>query len=51
MIFSCFVVCEQDLTNGLKTGEAQNEIKHAGTLFFETRYTEPAHLEAAIDRV
>ena len=38
-----------DLTEALKTGEAQNETKKAGTPFFETLYAEPARLEAFMD--
>lgn len=38
-----------DLTEGLKTGKAQNETKQAGTPFFETLYAEPARLEAFMD--
>ncbi|MEM9472604.1 MAG: methyltransferase [Pseudomonadota bacterium] len=38
-----------DLTEALRTGEAQNEIKHSGKGFFETLYAEPARLEAFMD--
>jgi len=33
----------------LKTGQAQNETKHAGTPFFETLYADPEGLEAFMD--
>jgi O-methyltransferase domain/Dimerisation domain len=35
-----------DLTEALKTGKAQSEIKHSGRPFFETMYADPAKLEA-----
>jgi len=38
-----------DLTDALKTGRAQSEMKGAGTPFFETLYADPARLEAFID--
>ncbi len=34
-----------DLTQALKTGEPQNEVKHTGTPVFEELYSEPARLE------
>jgi len=34
-----------DLTEALKTGKPQNEIKHTGRPFFEELYAEPARLE------
>jgi hypothetical protein len=34
-----------DLTEALKTGQAQNESKHSGRPFFETLYAEPKRLE------
>jgi hypothetical protein len=34
-----------DLTEGLKTGKPQNEVKHTGTPIFETLYKDPAGLE------
>jgi hypothetical protein len=34
-----------DLTEGLRTGKAQNEIKHTGRGMFEELYREPARLE------
>jgi predicted O-methyltransferase YrrM len=34
-----------DLTEGLRTGEPQNEVKHAGTAMFEELYSDPARLE------
>jgi hypothetical protein len=34
-----------DLTEALKTGKPQNEIKHTGKPFFEELYSEPARLE------
>ncbi|SMF65655.1 Ubiquinone/menaquinone biosynthesis C-methylase UbiE [Tistlia consotensis] len=34
-----------DLTEGLKTGLAQNEVKHTGTSIFETLYASPELLE------
>jgi hypothetical protein len=34
-----------DLTDGLRTGEPQNEVKHAGKQMFEELYSEPARLE------
>ena len=41
-----------DLTEALRTGEAQSEIKRSGGPFFETLYADPARLEgfmAAMD--
>jgi len=38
-----------DLTEGLKTGQPQNEIKHTGTAMFEELYCEPARLEQFMD--
>lgn len=35
-----------DITEGLHTGEPQNEMKHVGTSFFEAMYADPARLEA-----
>ena len=35
-----------DLTDGLRTGNPQNEARHAGTPFFETMVADPAQLEA-----
>ncbi|WP_421999826.1 methyltransferase [Reyranella sp.] len=35
-----------DLTEGLRTGQPQNEAKHAGTPFFESMLADPAQLEA-----
>jgi predicted O-methyltransferase YrrM len=34
-----------DLTEALRTGRPQNEIKHTGTTMFEELYSEPARLE------
>lgn len=34
-----------DLTEGLKTGQPQNEIKHTGTAMFEELYSDPVRLE------
>jgi hypothetical protein len=34
-----------DLTEGLKTGKAQNEIKHTGKPMFDELYSDPARLE------
>jgi hypothetical protein len=34
-----------DLTEALKTGEPQNEVKHSGTSVFEQLYSDPARLE------
>lgn len=34
-----------DLTEGLKTGKPQNEIKHTGRAMFEELYSDPARLE------
>ena len=34
-----------DLTEGLRTGEPQNEVKHAGHAMFEELYSEPERLE------
>ena len=33
-----------DLTEGLKTGQPQNEVKHTGTAMFEELYSDPARL-------
>ena len=41
-----------DLTEALRTGEAQSEVKHSGRPFFETLYADPGRLEtfmAAMD--
>ncbi|WP_428139132.1 methyltransferase [Bradyrhizobium sp.] len=38
-----------DLTDGLRTGEPQNETKYAGTPFFETMCADPVQLEAFMD--
>lgn len=38
-----------DLTEGLKTGKPQNEVKHTGTSIFETLYGDPAKLEAFLN--
>ncbi|MEE9263861.1 MAG: methyltransferase [Vicinamibacteria bacterium] len=35
-----------DLTEGLRTGKPQNEVKHTGTQIFETLYADPAQLES-----
>ncbi|RDH78089.1 methyltransferase [Mycolicibacterium moriokaense] len=35
-----------DLTEALKTGKAQSEVKHSGRPFFETMYADPRKLEA-----
>lgn len=35
-----------DLTEALKTGQAQSEVKHSGRAFFETLYADPRRLEA-----
>jgi hypothetical protein len=35
----------RDLTDGLKTGKPQNEIKHTGKPMFEELYSDPARLE------
>jgi hypothetical protein len=37
-----------DLTEALQTGQAQSEIKHTGTSFFETLYAQPKRLESFI---
>jgi len=34
-----------DLTEALKTGEPQNEVKHTGSAMFEELYSDPARLE------
>ena len=34
-----------DLTEALKTGQPQNEVKHTGTAMFEELYSDPARLE------
>ena len=34
-----------DLTDGLRTGKPQNEVKHAGTSMFEELYSDPDRLE------
>ena len=36
-----------DLTEGLRTGNPQNEAKHAGTPFFEAMFANPVQLEAS----
>ncbi len=33
------------LTDGLKTGEPQNEVRHGGDKFFDTLYSDPARLK------
>ncbi len=38
-----------DLSEGLRTGMAQNEIKHTGKSVFEALYSTPARLEAFMD--
>ncbi|MEW6128673.1 MAG: methyltransferase [Acidobacteriota bacterium] len=38
-----------DLTEALKTGQPQNEIKHTGAGVFETLYSDPHRLELFID--
>jgi predicted O-methyltransferase YrrM len=38
-----------DLTEGLKTGSPQNEIKHSGTAMFEELYSDEARLEQFMD--
>ncbi len=38
-----------DLTEGLKTGKPQNEVKHTGTSIFETLYADPAKLKAFLN--
>jgi hypothetical protein len=38
-----------DLTEALRTGQAQNETRHSGRPFFETLYEDPARLEAFMD--
>lgn len=38
-----------DLTEALHTGKPQNEMKHAGTPFFEAMYADPVRLEAFMD--
>ena len=38
-----------DLTEALKTGQAQNETKHSKRSFFETLHQDPARLEAFMD--
>jgi ubiquinone/menaquinone biosynthesis C-methylase UbiE len=35
-----------DLTEALRTGKAQSEVKHSGRPFFETLYADPRRLEA-----
>ena len=37
-----------DLTEALKTGKPQNEIKHSGRPFFETMYADPQRLETFV---
>ena len=34
-----------DLTEALKTGQPQNEVKHTGSGMFEELYSDPARLE------
>jgi hypothetical protein len=38
-----------DLTEALKTGEPQNELKHSGTSMFEELYSDPDRLEQFMD--
>lgn len=38
-----------DLTEGLKTGQPQNEVKQTGTSIFETLYADPAKLEGFLN--
>jgi hypothetical protein len=38
-----------DLTEALKTGEPQNEVKHSGKSMFEELYSDPARLEQFMD--
>ena len=38
-----------DLTEALRTGQPQNEIKHAGKSMFEELYSDPARLEQFMD--
>lgn len=38
-----------DLTEALKTGQAQSETKHSGRSFFETLYADPRRLEVFIE--
>src|ERR1044072_9074375 len=38
-----------DLTQALKTGQPQNEIKHTGASFFEELYSDPHRLEQFIE--
>jgi cyclopropane fatty-acyl-phospholipid synthase-like methyltransferase len=38
-----------DLTEALRTGKPQNEVKHAGTAMFDELYREPARLEQFLD--
>jgi hypothetical protein len=38
-----------DLTEALKTGEPQNEVKHSGKPMFEELYSDPARLEQFMD--
>jgi predicted O-methyltransferase YrrM len=38
-----------DLTEGLRTGKAQNELKHSGKSMFEELYSSPARLEQFAD--
>jgi len=38
-----------DLTEGLKTGKPQNEVKHTGTPIFEELYRDPSRLEGFIN--
>ena len=38
-----------DLVEGLKTGKAQNEMKHGGKGMFEELYSQPERLEQFMD--
>ena len=38
-----------DLTEGLRTGQPQNEVKHSGRSMFEELYSDPARLEQFMD--
>src|SRR3954471_18257595 len=38
-----------DLTEALRTGKPQNEIKHTGTTMFDELYSDPARLEQFLD--
>lgn len=41
--------CWNDLTEGLRTGRPQNELKHGGTSMFAELYSDPARLEQFMD--